>query len=103
MRLDPTAEGVVLVRLSRRNVLALLSKLEQPGSARMIVQRGAYVYGVPHEDLILAVHVEPDEVHYANRVPPGQTSPETEAFIAARTSGNGKPRKLHVTEGYGDA
>jgi hypothetical protein len=83
MRLDITEQGVVLVRLSRRNLLALLSKLEDPGSAQMIHQRGAYVYGVLDEGLVLAVQVEPDERHYADRCPPGAMSPATEAFIAS--------------------
>lgn len=89
MRVDLTESGIIFVRLSRRNVLSLLSKLEQPGSARTIVQRGAYVYGVLQEELILAVQVEPDELHYAGRVPPGEMSPETERFVASRTPGNG--------------
>lgn len=91
MRLELRADGVVLVVLSRRNVLSLLSKLEQAHSARTIVQRGAYVYGVLHEDLFLAVQVEHDELHYADRCPPGAMSPETEAFVASRTPSNGAP------------
>lgn len=89
MRLDFTEHGVVLVRLSRRNLLALLSKLEQPCSARMIVQYGAYLSGVLHEDVVLAVQVEPDELHYADRVPAGVMSPATEAFIASHTPSSG--------------
>lgn len=91
MRLELREDGVVLVTLSRRNVLSLLSKLEQKNSARTIVMRGAYVYGVLHEDLFLAVQVEPDELHYAGREPPGEMSPETERFVEARTPGNGTP------------
>lgn len=89
MRVDLTANGVVLVRLSRRNVLALLSKLEQPGSAGMLAQQGAYVNGFYHEAFLLAVYVEPDELHYADREPPGVMSPQTEAFIAAHTPPSG--------------
>lgn len=95
MRLDLTANGAVLVRLSRRNVLSLLSKLEQPGSARMLVQRGVFVDGVLQEGLILVVGVEPDDVHYADREPPGAMSPETEAFIAAQTPANRPPRAVN--------
>lgn len=98
MRLDLREDGVVLVTLSRRNVLSLLSKLSQPASARTIVMRGAYVYGVLYEDLFLAVHVEPDDVHYADREPPGEMSPETEAFVRTHTPASQSP----TDEGTGD-
>lgn len=98
MRLELREDGVVLVTLSRRNVLSLLSKLEQKHSARAIVMRGAYVYGVLHEDLFLAVQVEPDELHYADREPPGEMSPETERFLEARRDGDGPSSNEEETD-----
>lgn len=61
----------MIVKLSRRNLLALLHKLEMTGSACSIVKPGGIVIGV-----------EPDEVHYADRKEgPGPMHPETEKFI----------------------
>ena len=87
MRLDLHENGVVLVRLSRRTLLSLLSKLEQPASARTLVTRRAYVDGLVCDDRLLVVQVEPDAVHYADREPPGPMSPQTEAFLTARLDG----------------
>jgi hypothetical protein len=103
MRVDLTESGFIVVRLSRRNVLALLSKLDQPGSARVLVQQGAYVCGVLQEELVLVVHVEPDELHYAGRCPPGAMSPETEAFVSCHTpSSRARGEKDASENGAGD-
>jgi len=56
------------VKLSRRNLLALLHKLEMPNSARTIIKPDG-----------VTLIVEPD-IHYAGRQP-GPMHPETEAFI----------------------
>ena len=58
------------IRLSRRNLLTLLHKLQMPGSACTIIKPG----GTP-------IVAQSDEVHYAGRQP-GPAHPETEAFIA---------------------
>ena len=79
MRLD-IHDGVHLVTLSRRNLLALLAKLEQQNSTRPIVGRYVYVDGELSE-LALAVRSEPDDAHHADRAPAGPMLEETEAAI----------------------
>jgi len=60
------------VVLSRRNLLSLLHKLEMPGSFCTIIKPDG-----------TAIKVEPDEVHYANRVGgPGTMHADTEQFVA---------------------
>jgi hypothetical protein len=59
------------VRLSRRNLLTLLAKLDIPGSHCTLIK--------PDGTVVVA---EPDEVHYANRCHPGPMSDETEARVA---------------------
>ena len=59
------------IKLSRRNLLTLLHKLEMPGSHRTLVKPDG-----------VAITVEPDEVHYADRPGgPGPVHPETEEFV----------------------
>ena len=77
MRLKQT-ENRTVVTLSRRNVLALLHKLDMPGSAREIQK----VEG----DVLLCLRVEDDAVHYDHpeRDVPGRVGPmhpATEQFI----------------------
>ena len=55
--------------LSERNLLALLAKLREPDSSRTIYGCGVYVTA------------EADDVHYADRVPPGPCTEVTEAGI----------------------
>ena len=70
MKLLTLPSGTVEVTLSKRNLLALLHKLEMEGSAWTLVTEG------------LIVRCESDETHYADRdVPPGQMHPQTEAFL----------------------
>jgi hypothetical protein len=70
---------VAVVTLSRRNLLALLHKLELPGSARAML-----CHDCP-EGWMLELRVESDEDHYGGRpFPPGEMHPETEAFVADR-------------------
>ncbi len=60
MRYIPKTEtGVPLLELSRRNLQALLDKLDDPKSARMLVDP---------DRLIAVVAVEDDE-HYSDRAP----------------------------------
>ena len=61
------------ITLSRRNLLALLHKLEMEGSKRTIISDGGDGW---------AVTVEVDEEHYKDRIPPGIMHPSTEEFIA---------------------
>ena len=62
----------MIVKLSRRNLLTLLHKLEMENSACTIIKPGGTV-----------VTVELDEVHYADRAEgPGPMHPETEQFVA---------------------
>lgn len=82
MGLDLFDTGVVLVTLSRRNVLTFLGGLEGRGE-KTIFQRGAFRHGRLLEDVILTVRAEPDELHYADRCPPGEMSSDTEAFITS--------------------
>lgn len=78
MRLEWPAEGLMRVRLSRRNLLALLTKLEDPRSLRtlMIYDKG----------LELQIVAEEDDVHYADRAP-GRLSDRTERDVFAIGSG----------------
>jgi hypothetical protein len=62
----------MIVTLSRRNLLSLLAKLEEPGSHRTIIK--------PDGVMVIA---ESDELHYGNRFfPPGPMSPSTERLAA---------------------
>lgn len=62
------------VKLSRRNILSLLHKLEMKGSACTIVKPDG-----------ITITVEPDEVHYQGR-DPGPMHPETEQFLTDMAS-----------------
>lgn len=82
VRLDLWADApVVRVALSRRNLLALLAKLSQPGSARTITGGYCYLDGAL-VDLTLVLVAEPDELHYAEREPAGVMHADTEAAVA---------------------
>jgi len=59
------AYGTVVVTLSRRNVLALLRKLERDEEEGMEAVRT--LMRNQGDGLFLAVVIEPDEVHYADR------------------------------------
>ncbi|MBV8364846.1 MAG: hypothetical protein JO193_09805 [Candidatus Eremiobacteraeota bacterium] len=61
MRLEVSG-GTIHVTLSKRNLLALLEKLTW-NSARTIRFQA--------DEATLVVSAEPDELHYANRAPPG--------------------------------
>jgi hypothetical protein len=71
--IDPSWGHIVKITLSKRNLLALLQKLEMPGSKRTIY--------ILDNGVALGVTAESDEVHYADREPAGAMHPETEEAI----------------------
>lgn len=74
MRIEQSNLGTRVV-LSRRNLLALLTKLDIQGSMRTIYTEG--LYGEP-----FMVSSEENDVHYGGRaVPPGEMHPLTESTI----------------------
>jgi hypothetical protein len=95
-----TSHASCEVTLSRRNLLALLQKLEMEGSARTLISDNC------PPGLELVVRAEDDEEHYAERAePPGPMHPRTEAFIREReqqASGNDQlqdPDQQELPEG----
>jgi hypothetical protein len=66
----------IIITLSRRNLLALLQKVDLPPgqSACTIMQES-------EEGHIVSVTAEPDEVHYQGRTP-GRMRGDAETFIA---------------------
>lgn len=86
MRLDISGTRLT-VRLSKRNLLALLSKVDDPDSAKTIFTRDHIYQGLVRvEGAELYVTVEPDEEHYTEpqRLVPhgGAMHPKAEEFIA---------------------
>lgn len=80
-------QTTVIVTLSRRNLLALLHKLEMPGSARLLLTDNCERQGKLVDDLCLVLHVEDDLEHYGRRgYGPGAMHPVTKVFIAATAS-----------------
>ena len=73
---------MIVVRLSQRNILALLHKLVMPGSAREIIKWSEDQSGVglPSEQVAIRVATD-DEVYGARR--PGEMHPDTERFVSA--------------------
>jgi hypothetical protein len=67
----------VKVRLSRRNLMTLLAKLDEPGSARTIYQHANLEADLP----LIEVTSEEDGRHYQGREP-GVVSDRTEATLA---------------------
>lgn len=72
MRIDEN--GTIV--LSRRNLLALLHKLDKPGSARTITKLTPTGF--------ITVTAEDNDVHYAGDKP-GVMTADTEAYIAAHS------------------
>ncbi len=64
----------LIITLSRRNLLALLTKLDDPSSLKTLYK--------PFDDYFIVIKAEDDDVHYINRTP-GEMSPRTEHDIAA--------------------
>jgi hypothetical protein len=72
---------LVIVTLSERNLKSLLVKLQQP-SWRTIVSNHVYrADGTPLTNVLLVVRGEHDDVHYADREPPGPMHPNTEQAL----------------------
>lgn len=84
------ASSAVIVTLSKRNLLALLQKVDDPYSGRMLRSGNVFRGGARADDIQLTVSCEPDDRHYANRPPPGPMHPRTEAFIATGSNGSVK-------------
>jgi hypothetical protein len=75
----------VVVTLSRRNLLALLHKLDMPLSLRTLASYDSYVDGAAVSNVLLVLRCENDEEHYSKRpARPGPMHPETEDFVAAQ-------------------
>lgn len=100
---NTAGERLVVVTLSRRNLLALLHKLEMPGSRRQIENNDCYEDGVqtpwyPGEEeqtdlprTTLVLSCEDDAEHYGRRpVGPGVMHPETEQFVEAHGGAGGE-------------
>lgn len=96
-------ERLVVVTLSRRNLLALLHKLEMPGSQRTIENNDCYEDGeqtpwYPGEDeqtalprTTLVLSCEDDSEHYGRRpVGPGVMHPATERYVEAHGGAAGE-------------
>jgi hypothetical protein len=73
-----------VVTLSRRNLLALLHKLDAPGLFRAIANTDVEIDGAFAPGFAFGIAVEDDGEHYARRAdPPGPMHPRTEAFVRA--------------------
>lgn len=82
IQLEPGGHLKIEVILSRRNLLALLHKLDMPDSNREITNNDVRVNGNLATDVMMHLKCENDDEHYAKRVtPPGEMHPDTEAFI----------------------
>jgi hypothetical protein len=83
----------IRVILSRRNLLALLHKLDMPGSHREIHNNDVFIDGeeVPINSVMLILNCEDDDEHYGKRQErghpgPGEMHPDTEGFIRSARS-----------------
>ena len=82
MRLDLfSGKNGLVVTLSRRNLLALLAKLDEPESYRAITSTNSYLDFVEIEGIPFVVHAESDADHYGQRRLPGPMTPTTEDGI----------------------
>lgn len=74
MNANITCTGLTTVTLSKRNLLALLHKVDDPASAKIIYRR-------LENGQVLVVQAEPDEEHYGERTP-GVMTFNIEEFIS---------------------
>lgn len=88
MRLD-ISPAAVIVTLSKRNLLALLQKVDDPLSNRMLVSGYVYLQGGLFDGVELVIRCEPDSQHYAERESPGPMHPSAQMFIARQTRTGG--------------
>lgn len=81
-RVDRHSPGVFEVVLSRRNLLALLTKLEIPESERTLAVGSHFK---PDGVLAVTIRAEDDEAHYSSPlrkgVPAGPLHPATEVLM----------------------
>jgi hypothetical protein len=75
---DPA--GTIGITLSRRNLVALLSKLDEPRSARTLLRR-------LEDGRLLVVTAESDAEHYAERNSVGVMTPQAEQAIKLHDEG----------------
>ncbi len=82
MRVDTASEHNIAITLSKRNLLALLGKVDDPHSHKTIV--------IFNNNCALTVVAEPDDLHYRDRRrgTGGRMVDGTETFIAANQSRN---------------
>ena len=92
MRLDINHAAVV-VTLSKRNLLTLLHKVDDPLSTRMLVGGYTYLDGGFFDGIELVVRCEPDNAHYADREAPGPVHPRAEAFIGRASIADGEANR----------
>lgn len=83
MKLEQTASRVI-VTLSKRNLLALLVKVDDKDSAKTIFT-DEYLLATGKR---LVVKAEPDAKHYDRPYPPGRMHPKAEQFIAKNSYGD---------------
>ena len=79
MRLDCVDRDLIHITLSERNLRALLAMLHGHPPESEVTINIQYFPG-----LVLAVHAEPDAVHYKGRRSPGLMHPATEEAIRRR-------------------
>jgi hypothetical protein len=79
LEFDP---GCVILTLSKRNLLALLQKADDPLSIGVLASRHVYSGGELISGIVFLVRCESDATHYEEREPPGPMHPRTEEFIA---------------------
>lgn len=89
MRLD-ISPAAVIVTLSKRNLLALLQKVDDATSSRTLVSGYVYEDSRLFDGIELVVRCEPDAEHYADREPPGLVHPRAETFIAQMSASAGR-------------
>lgn len=107
-------ERRVEVVLSRRNLLALLHKLDMPDSARQIENNDCWEDGkqtpyYPGEELgsdlprtVLVLRCEDDDEHYGRReAGPGIMHPDTEAFVTEKGDAVGSEVPLEPEQNDG--
>lgn len=75
-------DGLYRLKISKRNALALLSKLEQAWSVKSIMCNDIYLDGEPVEPgtFEMFITIEDDATHYADRMA-GPMHPDTETDI----------------------
>jgi hypothetical protein len=85
---DLDSPPTITVVLSKRNLLALLHKVDQEWSRKTITNDFIWLEGelLPVNTVDFNIIVEPDSEHYSGRETPGEMHHESEAFIAAQAA-----------------